>query len=194
MAGIPLTTPLREADLRPLRAGDWVSLSGTVFGVRDATLMRICDRGVAPPVDLRGAVLLHTAPNVRRVGDRYEPISVGTTTSTRMNRFTAPLLERHGVRAVVGKGGLLEDSVEAMRAHGAVYLTIVGGAAAWETQHVEAIEAVYWEDLMPECLWQFRVRDLGPLLVSIDSHGESLYARVRDDARRRLQGLLGGGA
>jgi L(+)-tartrate dehydratase beta subunit len=186
-----LTPPLSEDMLRPLRVGDWVTVSGTIFGVRDATLMRIFDQGTPPPADLRGAILLHTAPNVKKVGDRYEPLSVGTTTSTRMNRFTEGLLGDYGVRAVIGKAGLLADSVESMKRHGAVYLTIVGGAAAWETLHIEEIEKVFWEDLMPECLWQFRFKDLGPLLVSIDSHGDSIYADVKSEARRRLATLLG---
>jgi L(+)-tartrate dehydratase beta subunit len=191
MADHTLIPPLTEEMVRPLRAGDWVTLSGTVFGIRDSTLIRIFDKGVTPPVDLRGAVLLHTAPNVKKVGDRYEPLSVGTTTSTRMNRFTEGLLDAYGVRVIVGKGGLLADSVESMKRHGAVYLTIVGGAAAWQTLHIEEIEAVFWEDLMPECLWQFRVKDLGPLLVSIDSHGGSIYADVKTEARERLAKLLG---
>ncbi|MGH2404929.1 MAG: fumarate hydratase C-terminal domain-containing protein [bacterium] len=190
MADHILTPPLTEADVRALRVGDWVTLSGTVWGVRDATLIRIFDQAQTPPVDLRGAVLLHTAPNVRKVGDRYEPLSVGTTTSTRMDRFTTPLLRTYGVRVIIGKAGLLAGSVRAMAEHGAAYLTIVGGAAAWQTLHIEAIEAVYWEDLMPECLWQFRVRDLGPLLVSIDSYGASVYADVKAEARQRLARLL----
>lgn len=192
MAEAHLTPPLSEEDVRRLRVGDWVFITGTVFGLRDATLIRIFDSGIAPPVDLRGGVLLHTAPNVRKVGDRYEPLSVGTTTSTRMDRFTAGLLREYGVRAIIGKGGLLAGSVRAMHDHGGAYLTIVGGAAAWETTHIEAIEAVHWEDLMPECLWQFRVRGLGPLLVSIDCHGASAYAQVTEEARKRLSGLIGG--
>jgi len=190
MAEVRLVPPLTEQDVRSLRVGDWVYLDGTIFGVRDATLIQIFDHGRVPPVDLSGSVLLHTAPNVRKVGDRYEALSVGTTTSTRMDRFTTPLLQAHGVRAIIGKAGLLDGSVRAMQDYGAAYFTIVGGAAAWQTLHIEAIEAVYWEDLMPECLWQFRVRDLGPLLVSIDSYGESTYARVKTDARGRLAKLL----
>jgi L(+)-tartrate dehydratase beta subunit len=194
MAEIQMTPPLDEAGVRRLRVGDWVSLTGTIFGLRDATLIRIFDKGERPPVDLRGGVLLHTAPNVRRAGDRYEAVSVGTTTSARMDRFTAGLLREYGVRAIIGKGGLLAGSVSAMKEYGGVYLTIVGGAAAWETTHLEEIEAVHWEDLMPECLWQFRFRDLGPLLVSIDSHGESAYARITETARERLSGLIEKGA
>jgi L(+)-tartrate dehydratase beta subunit len=193
MAEVRLAPPLSEADIRPLRVGDWVTVEGTLLGVRDATLIRIFDHRQAPPIDLRGALLLHTAPNVRKVGERYEPLSVGTTTSTRMDRFTEPLLREYGVRGFIGKGGLLAGSVRAMAEYGAVYLTIVGGAAAWQTLHIEAIEAVHWEDLMPECLWEFTVRDLGPLLVSIDSHGASRYADVKQAARQRLAELLAKG-
>ena len=186
MAEHSLTTPLSEAQVRTLRAGDSVTLDGIVFGVRDATLIRIFDHGQAPPVDLRGAVCLHTAPNVKKIGERYEPLSVGTTTSMRMDRFTGPLLERYGIRAIIGKGGLSGESLKHFERLGGAYLAITGGAAALETTQIEAIEAVWWEDLMPECLWKFRVRGLGPLTVAMDAHGGNLYAEVLGEAQRRL--------
>jgi L(+)-tartrate dehydratase beta subunit len=77
-----------------------------------------------------------------------------------------------------------------MSAHGACYLSIVGGAAALETTQIEEIEEVYWEDLMPECLWKFRVKDLGPLLVSIDAHGRNLYFEVKAAARKKLDEMF----
>ena len=182
-----MTPPLSEADARALRAGDSVTLDGVVYGLRDATLIRIFDQDVAPPVDLAGAVLLHTAPNVTRTAaSGYEPLSIGTTTSMRMDRFTRPLLERYGVRAIIGKGGLSRASLDAFRELGGAYLAITGGAAALETTQIEAIEAVWWEDLMPECLWRFRVRGLGPLIVGMDSHGGDLYADVLTEAKSRL--------
>jgi L(+)-tartrate dehydratase beta subunit len=185
-----LTPPLGEADVRALRAGDTVSLDGIVYGLRDATLIRMFDHGVPSPVDLGGAAVLHTAPNVTRdAAGRYAPLSVGTTTSLRMDRFTRPLLERYGVRAIIGKGGLSRQSLEALRDLGGVYLAITGGAAALETTQIEAIEAVWWEDLMPECLWRFRVRGLGPLIVGMDSQGGDLYAGVLAEARSRLPGI-----
>ena len=190
MAEHYLTAPLTEAQVRALRVGDTVTLDGTVFGVRDATLIRIFDEGKAPPADLRGGVCLHTAPNVKKVGGRYEALSVGTTTSMRMDRFTGGLLERYGVRALIGKGGLSAESLKHFERHGGVYLAITGGAAALETTQIEAIEAVWWEELMPECLWQFRVRDLGPLTVAMDSHGGNLYADVQAEAQRRLTEIL----
>ncbi len=182
--------PLNEDDVRKLRVGDTVTINGVIFGIRDATQIRIFDQGVKPPVDLKGSVCLHTAPNVKKEGNRYLPISVGTTTSTRMDRFTPGLLRDYGVRAIIGKGGLLEGSVRAMEEIGGCYLAIVGGAAALETTQIEAIEDVYWEDLMPECIWKFRVKAFGPLTVAIDSHGDNLYDRIRGQARERVQALL----
>jgi len=185
-----LTSPLDEATARGLRAGDAAEVDGIVYGLRDATLIRMFDQGVAPPVDLSGAVVLHTAPNVTRAADgRYLPLSVGTTTSMRMDRFTRPLLAHHGVRAIIGKGGLSPESLAAFAEHGGVYLAITGGAAALETVQIEAIEAVWWEDLMPECLWRFRVRGLGPLVVGMDSHGGDLYADVLAEAKSRLAAI-----
>lgn len=185
-----LTPPLSEEQVRALRVGDTVTLDGAIFGVRDATLIRIFDGGQAPPADLSGGVCLHTAPNAKKIGVRWEPLSVGTTTSMRMDRFTGGLLERYGVRVIIGKGGLSVESSKQLQRWGAVYLAITGGAAALETTQIEAIEAVWWEDLMPECLWKFRVRGLGPLTVAMDSHGGNLYADVQAEARRRLGEIL----
>jgi L(+)-tartrate dehydratase beta subunit len=188
MAEHILEPPLTEADVRKLQLEDTVFVNGTIFGIRDATQIRMFDEGIAPPADLTGSVCLHTAPGVKKRPDgKYEKVSIGTTTSTRMDRFVPGLLERYQVRAIVGKGGLLEASVEAMEKLGGVYLAIVGGAAALETVQIEEIEQVWWEDLMPECLWKFRVKDFGPLVVAIDAHGHSLYRNVQQLAAERIR-------
>ena len=190
MAHYKLHTPLSEVDVRQLKLEDTVTIDGTIFGIRDATQIRIFDEGIAPPADLTGSVCLHTAPGVRKLPDgRYEKLSIGTTTSTRMDRFVPGLVEQYGVRAIVGKGGVLEGSVTAMQKAGAVYLAIVGGAAALETMQIEEIEQVWWEDLMPECLWKFRVKDFGPLIVAIDSHGNSHYRAIQQRAAERIAAL-----
>ena len=189
-----LEPPLREDTIRALRSGDTVTLDGVVWGIRDATLIRIFDQGQPPPADLRDGVLLHVAPNVRRSAaapSGYEPMTVGTTTSMRMDRFTEGVLRDLGARAIIGKGGLSETSSAALVRYGGVYLAIVGGAASVETEQVEAIERVYWEDLMPECLWQFRVRAFGPLIVAMDAHGASMYRDVAQQAQRRLADIYG---
>jgi len=190
MAHYKLQTPLSEADVRQLKLEDTVSIDGTIFGIRDATQIRIFDHHVAPPADLTGSVCLHTAPGVRKLPNgRFEKICIGTTTSTRMDRFVPGLVEQYGVRAIVGKGGVLEGSIEAMQRIGAVYLAIVGGAAALETLQIEEIEEVWWEDLMPECLWKFRVKDFGPLIVAVDSHGNSHYRAIQQRAAARIAAL-----
>jgi L(+)-tartrate dehydratase beta subunit len=190
MAERRLTFPAGEEAIRELRAGDSVFVDGHVIGIRDRTQIRIFDHGVEPPLDLRGAFLLHTAPNVRKLADgRYEKLCIGTTTSARMVRFTEPLGRDYGVRAIAGKGGLPDEAIEPMRRYGMVYFAIVGGAAALETTQIEEIEEVAWEELMPECLWKFRVKDFGPLTVAIDSHGGSLYHDVQERAKQRLEDL-----
>jgi L(+)-tartrate dehydratase beta subunit len=191
MSDCRFTTPLSEADVRQLRVGDSVLLDGVVFGVRDANLIRVFDQKVPPPVDWHGAALLHTAPNVEKTGPgKYHPICVGTTTSMRMDRFTEGLVRDYGVRAILGKGGLSARSAELMRQYGACYLSVTGGAAAMETLQIEALEQVYWEDLMPECIWQFRFRGLGPLTVGIDTHGGNLQLEVQQQAQQRAAKLL----
>ena len=189
MAHYNLNTPLSEDDVRQLKVRDTVIVDGHIFGIRDATQIRMFDQQQEPPVNLTGAICIHTAPSLRRVGDRWEKISIGTTTSTRMERFTPPLIEKYGVRAVVGKAGLLEGSLEAMKKFGACYLAIVGGAAALETTQIEEVEEVYWEDLHPEAIYKFRVKDFGPLVVAMDSHGNHLYFDVKKQIAQKLPEL-----
>lgn len=184
-----LETPFSEAAIRQLRIGDIVYFNGTLFGIRDLTQIYMFDQEHKPPVSLEGMPCIHTAPSLRKVGEKWEKICIGTTTSTRMDRFSPDLIGKYGVRAIIGKGGLYEGSLAAMEKYGAVYLAIVGGAAALETQQIEDIEAVYWEHLHPEALYQFRVKDFGPLTVAMDSHGGHLFFDVRDEAKRRLPGI-----
>ena len=191
MAEFHFKTPMTEADARQVSIGDSVYLDGIVFGVRDGNLIRVFDKGVKPPVDWRGAALLHTAPNVKKTGPgKYEAICVGTTTSMRMDRFTEGLLRDHGVRAILGKGGMSQRTAELMKQYGACYLSVTGGAAAMQTLQIEEIEAVYWEDLMPECIWQFRVKDFGPWTVGIDAKGNNLQMEVQAQAEKKAAEIL----
>ena len=191
MAHYDFRTPLSEAQARALRVNDTVTLNGALFGIRDATHIHMFDRGRKTRFDLRGQAVIHTAPNVKKVEKDgknpagYAPICVGTTTSDRMERFTAPLMRDYGVRLVIGKGGLREGSLKAFEQHGGAYLAIIGGTAALETTWIEAIEDVDLDDLHPESLWKFRVNGFGPLLVAMDSRGESLYAKVKTAAQQK---------
>jgi len=191
MAHYDFTPPVPEADARKLRVNDTVTLHGTLFGIRDATQIHMFDRGRRTRLDLAGHAVIHTAPNVRKVAKSpehpagYAPVCIGTTTSDRMERFTRPLMQQYGVRIVIGKGGLRAGSLSAFKEFGGVYLAIVGGTAALETTWIQAIEDVDLDDLNPESLWKFRVNGFGPLLVAMDSHGASLYAKVKDAAQQR---------
>lgn len=196
MAHYELTTPVSEAQIRQLRVNDTVTLQGTLFGIRDATQIHMFDRGRTTRFDLASHAVIHTAPNVKKVEKSaqhpagYAPVCIGTTTSDRMERFTRPLMQQYGVRMIVGKGGLREDSAAAFRELGGVYLAIVGGTAALETTWIERIEDVDLDDLNPESLWKFRIGGFGPLLVAMDSHGGSLYSEVKQDVQARRARVL----
>jgi len=179
------TTPLSEPDARKLRINDTVTLRGTLYGIRDATQIHMFDRGRKTRFDMAGHAVIHTAPNVRKTATGYEPVCVGTTTSDRMERFTRPLMQQYGVRLIIGKGGLRDDSLKSFAEMGGAYLAIIGGTAALETTWIEAIEDVDLDDLNPESLWKFRVNGFGPLLVAMDSHGGSLYSQVRTAAQQK---------
>jgi L(+)-tartrate dehydratase beta subunit len=188
--------PVTEAQVRALRVNDTVTLHDTLYGIRDATQIHMFDRGRRTRFDLRGHAVIHTAPNVRWVGETvaapvgYEPVCVGTTTSDRMERFTRPLMEQYGVRIIIGKGGLRQGSLDAFADLGGVYLAIIGGTAALETTWIDRIEDVDLHDLNPESLWKFSIRGFGPLLVAMDSHGGSLYSEVNAQARGRRAAAL----
>ena len=196
MAHHEFTTPVTEAQVRALRVNDTVTLNGTLYGIRDATQIHMFDRGRKTRFDLAGHAVIHTAPNVKKVPKNaahptgYAPVCIGTTTSDRMERFTRPLMQQNGVRLIIGKGGLREGSLAAFGELGGAYLAIIGGTAALETTWIEAIEDVDLDDLNPESLWKFRIKGFGPLLVAMDSHGESLYTKVRRSAQERRAGAL----
>jgi L(+)-tartrate dehydratase beta subunit len=191
-----LETPVTNEQVRALKIGDTVTLERTLYGIRDATLIHMFDRERQNRLDLKGHAVVHTAPNVRKVPTSnsapvgYEPLCIGTTTSMRMERFTRPLMQREGVRIIIGKGGMGPQTLAALQEFGGVYLAVVGGAAALQTTWIEAIEDVEMDDLHPESLWRFRISGFGPLLVGMDAHGGSLYAKVQGDAAARRAAVL----
>ncbi|MDH3413896.1 MAG: FumA C-terminus/TtdB family hydratase beta subunit [Gammaproteobacteria bacterium] len=191
-----LTLPCSKEDIRKLRIGDHVTLQDTLFGIRDATQIHMFDKGRKTRFDLNGHAVIHTAPNVKKVEKSpenpagYAPVCVGTTTSARMERFTRPLMQQYGVRIIIGKGGLSQESLKAFQELGGVYLAIIGGTAALETTWIDRIEDVDLDDLNPESLWKFNIKDFGPLLVAMDAHGGSLYTSVNERAASRREAAL----
>jgi fumarate hydratase subunit beta len=189
-----LVTPLKEEDVRRLKVEDVVYVSGTIYTARDMAhkrLIELAESGQKPPVEMEGSVIYHAGPVVRKLNDEWEVLSVGPTTSSRMNKVTPLLLKYYTVRMIVGKGGMSREVAEALKERGAVYCHYTGGAAVLAARCVKRVVKVEWLDLgIPEALWALEVEDFGPLIVTIDSHGNSLYERLELELKNKLGRLL----
>jgi fumarate hydratase subunit beta len=178
-------TPISEQEIKGLRVGDLVLVDGLVVTLRDAGHRRAIEylrSGRRLPIDLEGLVLYHMGPVVRMGEGGWEIVAAGPTTSARLEAYEAELIERTGVRLIVGKGGMGAKTAEACRRFGAAYAIYPGGAGALAAEAIEGVEMVEWLDLgIPEAIWVLRVRDFGPLMVTIDSTGRSFY-----DERRKI--------
>jgi fumarate hydratase subunit beta len=182
---IELNTPLSEQEVSDLSAGDVVYISGTIFTARDRAHSRILEKGA--PYDLKGSVIFHAGPIIKMndfSGDEKHKldakmIAVGPTTSTRMNPFQAQVIDK-GVKAIIGKGGMDENTSKALIKNNAVYLAAVGGCAALYVNSIKKIKNVHWLDLgVPEAIWELEVEKFGPLVVAMDSKGANLYEDIR---------------
>jgi L(+)-tartrate dehydratase beta subunit len=184
-----LRAPIAPEDVAPLRIGDEVYLDGSIFVLRDATHHRIFDEHVPVPTSLKGQVVLHGAPSVQTVDGKLTIVSLGPTTSMRVERYTPALVEELGVPVVIGKGGMGPGTTAAMQRAKAVYLALVGGTSALLTSQIEAVEERWWPDLLGESLWKLRVKQFGPAIVAIDSTGQNLFADIQGEARKRVAGI-----
>ena len=170
-------TPIHADDIAGLRVGDVVYLSGTVGTGRDDVHRRVVHEGIASPFDFRGLAIFHAGPIVREGAGKTELVSIGPTSSVRMEEWAAAFIEKTGVRMMIGKGSMGGKTAAACRQHGVIHCVYPGGCAALGAAQVEGIEGVYWEELgMPECLWVLKVREFGPLIVSIDTVGNNLFS------------------
>ncbi len=191
-----LRTPLSEEDVRKLRVGDIVYLSGIVVSARDAAhkkVLELLEKGEKLPIDLRGLAVYHVGPVARRRPDgSWEVIAAGPTTSARMESVEAEFIEKTGVRMVIGKGGMGKRTAEACKRFGAVYAVFTGGAAVLAAQAIKRVVDVYWLDElgMAEAMWVFEVEEFGPLVVTIDPEGRNLYDEVLGRARQRMEEVL----
>lgn len=169
-----ISAPACVQELRKLKAGDSVLLSGTVYTARDAAHKRICeclDRGEKPPFDLNGSAVYYVGPTPEHDGCCIG--SAGPTTSGRMDDYSPRLLDA-GLKIMIGKGNRSKDVVRSMVKNGAVYLAAIGGAGALMAASIEEAELVCWEDLGCEAVRRLKVKDM-PLTVAIDSEGNDLY-------------------
>lgn len=180
-----IKSPTDEDTVRRLRVRDTVYITGEIHIFRDRAFDRALEfreRGEKLPVNLYGGVHWHCGPIVKRTQRGWIVVSAGSTTSARMNREEPIAIAEWGVKLVIGKGlGMGGEVVEAMKKHGAAYLSSIGGSASYYGKQVLRVKEVHWLDLgMPEAIWIVETTDLGPLQVSIDSTGANLYDDVKD--------------
>ncbi|QTF08285.1 L(+)-tartrate dehydratase subunit beta [Brenneria izadpanahii] len=173
-----LTTPIKDEDLTDIKAGDIIYLNGTLVTCRDVCHRRLIELKRELPIDLQGKAIFHAGPIVRKNGDKWEMVSVGPTTSMRMEKYEQAFLEQTGVKLVVGKGGMGPNTEQGCMKYKALHAIFPAGCAVLAATQVEEIEEVHWMDLgMPESLWVCRVKNFGPLIVSIDTHGNNLIEK-----------------
>ncbi|MBE3606154.1 L(+)-tartrate dehydratase subunit beta [Campylobacter sp. RM13119] len=173
-----LTTPVSAKDLEDIKIGDIIYLSGNIVTCRDVAHRRVVEEGRDLPLDINGGAIFHAGPIIRKLeGDeQYEIVSVGPTTSMRMEKFEKEFIEKTGVRVIVGKGGMGDGTMDGCAKFGAIHCVFPAGCAVIAATQVEDIESANWKDLgMPETLWNCRVKEFGPLIVSIDAHGNNLF-------------------
>lgn len=171
---IVLRPPLSEAQVRRLRVGQDVAVSGTIYTARDMAHKRLCealDRGEELPIPLDGAVMYFVGPTPARPGATIG--AAGPTTSARMDPFSPKLIAR-GLRAMIGKGYRSDGVRQALRQYGAVHLATLGGAGALLSRHIVRAEIVAYEDLGTEAIRRLDVVDF-PAIVAYDAVGESVY-------------------
>ncbi len=194
MAEYTLTTPLAEADVRSLEVGDTVKLSGSIFTARDRAHKFLVEEATPEALDfgLEGGAIYHCGPLVKEQDDAYELVVAGPTTSNRMNAYEPEVIAGYGIRAIIGKGGMDDRTLDALGRHGCVYLSAVSGAAVVLARYVKRILNVYKleEFGMPECFWEFEVNELSTI-VTMDTHGASIHRQVEQASGERLKVLLG---
>ncbi|MFA0822376.1 MAG: FumA C-terminus/TtdB family hydratase beta subunit [Methanomethylovorans sp.] len=184
MSTYELVTPLKAEDITQLSVGDVVYISGIVYTARDeahAHILELDEAGEKLPIDLEGAVIYHCGPLMVQENDQWKAVASGPTTSARMAKMTPKLLEKHNVRALIGKGGM-QGVTETLKDR-CVYLAYTGGCAALAAGSIKKVRSVHWLQLgMPEAVWELEVERFGPLIVGIDAHGNDLFEKVREKA------------
>lgn len=191
-----LNTPISDEDLKDIKAGDVIYLNGHIVTCRNVAHRRLIEYGRELPVNLQGGAIFHAGPIVKKIDgkdNKYEMISVGPTTSMRMEKFEKEFIEKTGVKLIVGKGGMGPNTEAGCRENKAIHCVFPAGCAVLAATTVEEIENEYWQDLgMPETLWVCRVKEFGPLIVSIDAEGNNLFEQNKVLFNERKDNALKG--
>lgn len=189
-----LTTPIQDQDLASLNIGDIVYLNGHLITGRDDVHQRLIKQKKSLPVDLKGLAIFHAGPIIKTNNadkNDYEVVSVGPTTSMRMEKYEKEFIGETGLKVIVGKGGMGPNTVAGCKDHKAIHTVFPGGCAVLAATCVEAVERVEWLDLgMPEAMWVMRVKEFGPLIVSIDTHGNNLFEQNKQIFNERKEKIV----
>jgi L(+)-tartrate dehydratase beta subunit len=189
-----LQTPVSDEDLKDIKIGDVIYLNGHIVTCRDVAHRRLIELGRELPVDIKGGAIFHAGPIVRKIegkDDEFEMVSVGPTTSMRMEKFEKEFIEQTGVKIIVGKGGMGPNTEAGCRENKAIHCVFPAGCAVVAATCVEEIEGAYWRDLgMPETLWVCRVKEFGPLIVSIDAEGNNIFEKNKVEFNKRKNAAL----
>lgn len=188
-----LNTPLDPAEIRGLAVGDIVYITGRIFTARDQAHMLMLRNGIPPGLETRNMPVYHCGPIAKPDGNGgWNIISAGPTTSMRMESLEPQFLKISGAGAIIGKGGMGPDTLAALEEHGAVYLSITGGLGALAMKQLGPAKSVHFlEELGPvEAVWEFDAVELGPLVVTMDSRGNSLHSQMDEKTAEALNKLL----
>ena len=191
-----LKTPVPEKDVRKLRVGDLVYVTGVIVTARDEAHLKaleLHERGEEPPVDFKGRGVFHCGPIMtKNEGGEWQVVAAGPTTSARMEIFQDEFIKVYRPAIIIGKGGMGARTSKACQEYGCVYGAFTGGAALLAAKGIKKVAGVYWlEELgMPECLWVYEVEDFGPMIVTIDTHGGNLTADVGAKVNARRDVLI----
>lgn len=191
MAKKILTTPISAEDLENIHVGDVIYLTGYLTTCRDVAHRRVVEEGRNLPVDVKDGAILHAGPIVRPLADdQFEMVTVGPTTSMRMEKFEEEFVKRTGVRLIIGKGGMGDGTTRACQNYKALHCVFPAGCAVVAATCVEKIVSAKWCDLgMPETLWTCKVKEFGPLIVSIDTHGNNLFEQNKVVFNQRKEAI-----
>jgi fumarate hydratase class I len=188
MALVKLATPVDEAAIRALKVGDMVEITGRLYTGRDAVHHRLHE-GAKPPMDLNGQIIYHCGPVMVKENDKWVCKGAGPTTSSREEPYQWEVIRDHKIRGVIGKGGMGPKTLEACRQYGCAYLHAIGGAAQFCAEKITRVDGVDWLDLgSPEAIWHLWVEKF-PVIVTIDSHGNSLHQQVYETSAKVIEGL-----
>jgi fumarate hydratase subunit beta len=185
-----LDYPFKKEDIKDLKVGDMVLISGKMYTGRDAVHHRI-HNGTKPPIDLKNQIIYHCGPVVIENKDgTFEVKAAGPTTSIREEPYQWEVMRDYGIVGVIGKGGMGPKTLKGCADYGCVYFHAIGGAAQVLAEKIESVDNVYWRDLgSPEAIWELTVKDF-PVVVTMDSHGNSLHAEVAAASEAILKDVL----